>query len=112
MSKNNGKAKEYIIEPLGARVLIRIEAKDTQTPSGIIIPAYLSPADQDSSAEKVAVPVAEVMAMGTECKSEVKVGNIISIEPRMAQLIYHPDNKTGLVKYAITHENNIDAILR
>ena len=112
MSKSNGKTKEYIIEPLGARVLIRVEAKDTETPSGIIIPAYLSPVNQDSNAEKVAVPVAEVIAKGKECKSEVKIGDIISIEPRMAQPIYHPDNKTGLVKYAITHENNIDAILR
>ncbi len=84
------------IKPLGNRVLIEVKEAETKTASGLIIP--------DSAKEKQ--PRGTVVAIGTDEKIEVKVGDTV-LYTKFAANEVNVDGKN----YVIVKSEDIMAIL-
>lgn len=110
--EKNNKGKEFKVYPLGNRVILKLERKDHITKSGIIIPAAESFVDKDKVLKEADIPKAEIIAIGPECKQPVKVGDIVTFEPQMVKEIWHPGNEYKKVQHFVTHELNLETVIR
>ncbi len=110
INKNN-EGKKYDVFPMGNRLLIRYENKEQKTDAGIIIPSIVS-FKVGGEYKDGAMPVAIVVAKGPSCIEPIEIKDLVQFAPGMALKIWHPENKGDEIQYYVTHELNIETVLR
>lgn len=103
-------AKKYKVLPLGNRIVIKVENKEHTTEGGIIIPPT-EELQTNQGMQEAEIPTAVVMAKGPDCSEHINVDDLVSFDPSIVRMIWHPESTKERTFY-ITHELNIDAVIK